>query len=165
MRTLGLALTAAVVLFGSVGAQDEPAGPQRRQVLQQVIARLLENGRVQAGLTDEQFERYREIARRSIASRNQIQGRERALWRALEGQMRPGIAADEDSAAALIDSLVAVPEQLVDLMQTEQQAYAEFLTPVQRAQLMLTHRRFENNVQQIMQRRVPNRPGQGNRSP
>jgi hypothetical protein len=164
MRTLCLALFAGVVLFGSVGAQNQPR-PQRRQLLQQVIERLLENGRVQAGLTDEQFGRYREIARRSIATRNEIQGRERALWRALEGQMRPGVAANEDSATALMDSLVAVPEQLVDLTQAEQREYAEFLNPVQRAQLMLTHRRFQNNIQQIMQRRLPNRPGQGNRVP
>ena len=164
MRTLCLALLAGVVLFGSVGAQNQP-GPQRRQLLQQVIERLLDNGRVQAGLTDEQFGRYREIARRSIANRNLIQSRERVLWRALEGQMRPGVAANEDSATALIDSLVVVPERLVDLMQLEQREYAEFLTPVQRAQLMLTHRRFQNNIQQILQRRLPNRPGQGSRLP
>ena len=164
MRTLCLALLAGVVLFGSVGAQNQP-GPQRRQLLQQVIERLLDNGRVQAGLTDEQFGRYREIARRSIANRNLIQSRERVLWRALEGQMRPGVAANEDSATALMDSLVVVPERLVDLMQLEQREYAEFLTPVQRAQLMLTHRRFQNNIQQILQRRLPNRPGQGSQLP
>ena len=160
MRTLCLALFAGVTLCGSVGAQNQP-GPQRRQLLQQVIERLLENGRVQAGLTDEQFGRYREIARRSIASRNAIQSRERTLWRALEGQMRPGVAADEDSVTALIDSLVVVPEQLVNVRQAEQREYAEFLTPVQMAQLMLTHRRFEANIQQILQRRIPNRAGQG----
>ena len=164
MRAFLLALVAGVVFAGPVGAQNQP-GPQRRQLLQQVIERLLENGRAQAGLTDEQFGRYREIARRSIARRNEIQGRERALWRALEGQMRPGVAADEDSATALIDSLVAVPGQLVDLMQAEQREYGEFLTPVQRAQLILIHRRFENNIQQILQRRPQNRPGQGNTLP
>ena len=69
--------------------------------------------------------------------------------------MRPGVAADEDSATALIDSLIAVPGQLVDLMQAEQREYGEFLTPVQRAQLMLIHRRFENNIQAV---RVDRRP-------
>jgi hypothetical protein len=164
MRAFLLALVVGVVFAGPVGAQNQP-GPQRRQLLQQVIERLLENGRVQAGLTDEQFGRYREIARRSIGMRNEIQGRERVLWRALEGQMRPGVAADEDSATALIDSLIAVPGQLVDLMQAEQREYGAFLTPVQRAQLMLIHRRFENNIQQILQRRRQNRPGQGNTLP
>lgn len=125
MRAFLLALVVGVVFAGPVGAQNQP-GPQRRQLLQQVIERLLENGRVQAGLTDEQFGRYREIARRSIGMRNEIQGRERVLWRELEGQMRPGVAADEDSATALIDSLIAVPGQLVDLMQAEQREYGAF---------------------------------------
>lgn len=164
MRTLCLTLFTGVLLVGSLGAQNQP-GPQRRQLLQQVIERLLENGRVQAALTDEQFERYQEIARRSIANRNEIQNLERGLWRALEGQMRPGVAADEDSATALIDSLIAVPGQRVRLMRAEQREYAEFLSPVQRAQLMLIHRRFENNIQQILQRRLQNRPGQNSRTP
>ena len=164
MRTLYLALFAVVVLLGSVNAQDQPVRP-RQQLQRDVIARLLQNARVQAGLTDEQFERYREIALRSIASRNEVQGRERALWQALEGQMRPGIAAEEDRVVALIDSLVAIPERHVELSRTEQEAYAEFLTPVQRAQLLLLHRRFQNNIRQIMQRRLPNRSGQGDRVP
>ena len=162
MRTLCLVLFAAVVSFGPVGAQDQTIR-QRRQLQQQVIERLFQNARMQAGLTDAQFERYREIARQSIASSNAIQARERELWMALEGQMRPGVAADEDSVEVLIDSLVAIPEQRIELARANQRAYSEFLTPVQRAQLMLTHRRFENNIQQIMQRRLPNRPGQGSR--
>lgn len=164
MRTLCLALLAAAAFFGSVDAQDQPVRP-RRQLQQQVIERLLQNARLQAGLTDEQFERYREIARRSMASRNEIQRRERGLWQALEGQMRPGVAANEDSVTALIDSLVTIPERHIELARAEQQAYAEFVTPVQRAQLLLIHRRFQNNIRRIMQRRTPNPPGQGDRLP
>jgi len=164
MRTLCLALIATAVFFGSVAAQD-PEGRQRRQLQQQVIERLMQNARVQAGLAEDQFERYREIARRSIASRNEIQRQERVLWLALEGQMRPGVAADADSVSALIDSLVAIPEQRIENARVDQEEYAEFLTPIQRAQLLLTHRRFEANIQQIMERRLPSRPGQDNRLP
>jgi hypothetical protein len=73
--------------------------------------------------------------------------------------MRPGVAADEDSVIALMDSLAAIPAQRLELAEAEQRQYAEFLTPVQRAQIMLVHRRFEENIQQIMLRRLPNRPG------
>jgi hypothetical protein len=79
--------------------------------------------------------------------------------------MRPGVAANEDSVITLIDSLVVLPEQRTRAVRAEQQEYAEFLSPVQRAQLLLTHRRFEANTQQIMQRRLPNRPEQGGRMP
>jgi len=160
MRTLTTALLAIVVLFGTAEAQDQTAA-QRRLLQRQVIERLLQNVRVQAGLTDDQFDRYQETARSSLTERNEIQRQERLLWRALEDQMRPGVAADEDSVSALIDMLIALPERRLELTRTEQREYAEFLTPVQRAQLVLIHRRFENNIQQIMQRRRPIRPGQG----
>ena len=164
MRTLLLVMFAAAVVIGTADAQDQTA-QQRRQLQQQVLERLLQNARAQTGMTDEEFERYREIATRSMASRNQIQMRERELWRGLEGQMRPGVAADEDSVESLIDSLIAVPGQRIELARGEQGEYSEFLTPVQRAQVVLIHRRFENNIRQIMQRRMQNRPGQGNRVP
>jgi hypothetical protein len=163
MRTVFVALIVAAVFFGSAEAQDQTA--RQNQLRQQVMQRLLQNVRAQTGMTDEHFERYREIARRSMASRNEIQRRERELWRGLEGQMRPGVAANEDRVVALIDSLIAVPAQQIQLARGEQEEYAEFLTPVQRAQLVLIHRRFQNNIQQIMQRRLPNRPGQGSREP
>jgi hypothetical protein len=160
MRTLSLVLLTMVVCFGGADAQD-PSVTQRRLLQRQVLERLLQNGRVQAGLDDQQFERYQEIARRSIAGRNEIQRQERELWRALEGQMRPGVAADEDSVTTLIDMVMAIPEQRLELARLEQEQYSQFLTPVQRAQLVLLHRRFETNIQQIMQRRRPSRPGQG----
>jgi hypothetical protein len=159
MRTLTTALLAIVVLMGSAEAQEQTAA-QRRVLQRQVIERLLQNVRVQAGLNDEQFDRYQEIARRSLTERSEIQRQERLLWRALEDQMRPGVAADADSVSVLIDMLTAIPERRVELVRTEQLQYAEFLTPVQRAQLLLIHRRFENNIQQIVQRRRPIRPGQ-----
>ena len=157
MRAFIVALSATLMVSGFADAQVQNAR-QRRQLLEQVVERLLENGRVQAGLNDEQFNRYSEIARRSFANRNEIQRHERVLWQALEGQMRPGVAADEDSVVVLMDFLLAAPERRMRAMQAEQGEYAEFLTPVQRAQLMLTHRRFEANIQQILRRRLPNRP-------
>lgn len=158
MRTLFIVLTAAVLGWGSVVAQDPPV-QQRRILQQQVVERLLQNVQAQTGMTEEQFDRYREIARRSIEARNEIRRRERELWRELEGEMRPGVAADEDQVLELIDALVAVGREKVELVESEQQEYAEFLTPVQRAQLLIVHRRFERNIQQIIQRRLENRPG------
>ncbi len=164
MRTICLVILVVALSFGLLHGQDQP-GRQRRQLQQQVMQRLLQNGRAQAALTDGQFDRYQEIARRGMARRNEVRRLEMESWRALEGQMRPGVAADEDSVTALIDSLILIPEHLIEVARVEQQEYSEFLTPVQRAQLLLTHRRFDNNIRQIMQRRNPNRPGQNNRTP
>ena len=75
---------------GSLAAQNPP----RQQLQQRVMERQMQNFRAQAGVTDEQFSRFQEIASRSTSARQQSQMRERELWRALEGQLRPGVAAD-----------------------------------------------------------------------
>ena len=121
MRVIVVTLVAAFLVGGSADARVQNAR-QRRQLQQQVVERLLENGRVQAGLNDEQFGRYREIARRSLANRNEMQRRERELWQALEGQMRPGVAADEDSVVALLDSLEVFPERRIRAVHAERKA-------------------------------------------
>ena len=159
MRKLCMALVMAAVWHGALSAQD-PMMRQRRQLQQQVFERLLQNGRIQAGLSDEQLARHREIVRRSFTGRDEVQAQERELWRALEDQMRPGVAADEDSVSRLIDTLIAFPARLVDQARAEQREYAEFLTPVQRAQLLLLQRRFQNAIEQIMHRRGPGMMGQ-----
>jgi hypothetical protein len=159
MRASMLAVLLMVTVTGASLAQ-EPGMRQRQRLQQQVMTRFMQNVRSQAGLTEEQFERLREIVTASYATRREIQQRERELWRALEGQMRPGVAADDDSVNTIIDGLIATQAELVQLAESDQQAYAEFLSPVQRAQLFLSLRRLQNSIQQVMQRRGQGPPGQ-----
>jgi hypothetical protein len=74
---------------------------------------------------------------------------ERDLWVALEGQMRPGVAADADSVDALIDGILAVQERRTAQARAEQEEYADFLSPVQRAQLTLSWRRFQMQIDRV----------------
>ncbi len=115
--------------------------------------------RTQAGLTPEQDRRFQEVFRRSLDQRRDIQQRERQRWVALEGQMRPGVAANADSVTKLLDGIIAQRAALVDQTQNEQREYAQFLTPVQRGQLALTWERFQQQVEQIMRRRMEMRQG------
>jgi hypothetical protein len=101
---------------------------------------------------------FRSTATNSNQQRREIQARERELWQALQAQMRPGVAADDDSLTTLMEGLIGLQQELLDLARTEQQDYAEFLTPVQRAQLLIATRRLQESIQQIMRRRQ----GQGN---
>jgi hypothetical protein len=151
MRIFVVAAAMAALTVTAVSAQQP--GRRQRQLQQQVVQRLMQNFRAQAGLTDQEYEQFREVITRSFTQRTEIQLRERSLWLALDGQMRPGVAADADSLTRIMDSLVDVQSELVELQRRDQQEYAEFLTPVQRAQLMLTTRRLQNNIQGIMQRR------------
>jgi hypothetical protein len=159
MRTLTLAALLVVSVAGVVEAQQGQAR-QRQMLQQQVMQRYMTSFRQQAGLSDEQFQQFRVTATNSTQRRREIQMRERELWQALEGQMRPGVAADADSLTVLMDGLIAVQQELLDLTRTEQQEYAGFLTPVQRAQLLIATRRLQNSIQQIMRRRLQNPVGQ-----
>jgi hypothetical protein len=76
--------------------------------------------------------------------------------------MRPGVAAAPDSVTWLLDGLLQLQADRVDLARREQAQLAEFLTPVQRAQLVLALTRLENQIEQITQQR---RDGMGLRRP
>jgi len=147
MRTLVLSTVAAMVLAGPLAAQNPP---MRRQVLQQqVIEQFLTNYQTQAALTDEQFARVRETTRRSFEARNALAERERETFQELEGQMRPGVAADEAKVTSLLDALVRIQAERVDQTRREQEEYAKFLTPVQRAQLTLAWQRLQMQMERV----------------
>lgn len=147
-----LTLLAAALVVAPLAAQQEPP---RRQILEQRITeQFYENYRRQAGLTPEQFTRFRTIAARSFQQRRERQQRERGLWMSLEGQMRPGVAANPDSVNKLLEGIVALRLAQVDQLKAEDKEYAAFLTPVQRAQLFLAVERFQQNIQDMIRRRM-----------
>ncbi len=153
--TLGLVLLASPLL-----AQQGPP-PGAETLRQQVMQRFLETYRNQAGLTPDQDRRFQEIFRRSLQQRRDLQMRERDLWRALEGQMRPGVAANPDSVTRLLDAVMAQRAALVEQTRSEQREYGQFLTPVQRGQLVLMLERLQQQVEGIVRRRMEmqGRPG------
>ena len=73
--------------------------------------------------------------------------RERQLWMALQAQMRPGVAADEDSLRTMMAALIEIQQEHVDEAREEMATAAEFLTPVQQAQLMLAVRRLQSQIE------------------
>lgn len=152
-------------MLGLVAAPALAQGPGMppEQLRQQIMQRFTANYRQAAGLTDEQFERFRTVTEHTFQERAESQRRERELWQALEGQMRPGIAADPDSLNALMGTLFDVQAEHVERSRAAQAEYAAFLTPVQQAQLMLAMRRFmfqiEGVRQRMMQQQQGRRPG------
>jgi hypothetical protein len=159
MRTVLTMLLLGPVLASTLPAQQP--GRQRQQLQQRVMQRYMQNFRSQAGLTDEQFQRFREVSQESFAAREGIRQQERALWMALEDQLRPGVAAAEDSVTRLLEGLLGVQAAQLERTRQEQARYAEFLTPVQRSQLMLMSRRLQQNIEGIIRRRGQQRvPGQ-----
>ncbi len=91
--------------------------------------------------------------RRSFEERREIQRAEREAWRALEGQMRPGVAADPDSLEALIGAIVDARARSIERLRAELDEFATFLNPVQRAQLLISMERLQRNAKEIIRRR------------
>ncbi len=158
MRSIGLVISAVLVVTAPLVAQDPQV--RRERLRQQVVLRFVRNFRAQAGLTDEQFQRFQEVLRGSFEAHAQLQRRERTLWMALEGEMRPGVAADRDSVVALLDALTELAVERAERLVTDQQTLAEFLNPVQRAQFTLFWRRLQQQIERLRRDELPGRqPG------
>jgi hypothetical protein len=160
LRVLGLLLlTASPVLAQQGPPGGGLGGPGAEALRQAVMQRFLQNYRTQAGLTPDQDRRFQEVFRRSVEQRRELQQRQQELWRALEGQMRPGIAANPDSVTKLLEAVVAQQAAMVEQTRSEQRDYAQFLNPVQRGQLVLMMERLQQQVQDVIRRRMEMRQG------
>lgn len=154
MRAFALLLAVSVAPRLTLAQQRQDPEPLRAQVIQ----RFMENYRRQAGLTDEQYARLQGSVRSHWADRRQLQQREQRTLLALQNQLRPGIAASEDEVTRLLDSLVSIQGERAERLRAEQLELAAYLSPVQRAQLVLAFARLERQIEQLMQRRMENRP-------
>jgi hypothetical protein len=130
------------------------------------MQRYMLNYKQQAGLSEDQFQKFTEMTGRTFSKRTELREQERTLWQALEEQMRPGVAADTDSLTLLMDEIVEVQAQIAEEERENQKELEKFLTPVQRAQLMLSQRRLQLNIEEIMRQRQQERQqgGGGNRN-
>jgi hypothetical protein len=165
--TLGLLVLMVSPLLAQQGPPrgGGPGGPGAEALRQQVMMRFLQAYRGQAGLTPDQDRRFMEVFRRSAEQRRALQQQQQQLWQALEGQMRPGIAANPDSVTRLLDAIVAQQAAVVEQTRTEQRDYAQFLTPVQRGQLVLMTERLQQQVQDLVRRRMEMRQQGGRMMP
>ncbi len=152
-----------ILVAGPLTAQDQ--GPLARESLRrQVLERFMQNFMQQAGLADEERAQFQQMSQRHFRERAQQDQHRRQLVRALDEQMRPGVAANPDSVSALLESLVVLGEEMAAAVRAQQEEYATFLTPVQRGLFMIHYERFQRQVQSVQRRQIPrrgNRPGGG----
>ena len=151
--TTRVALLVFVVLTGTVApllpAQDTPprAAMLRRELEQRFAAQMRE----QLQLTGEQETKVRGIMSGFAERRRAFEGEERAMRQALNGQLRPGIAANADSVGKLVDGISAARVSYAKLIQDEMRELATVLDPVQRGQLFLMRDRLLQRVQEMRQ--------------
>lgn len=175
--TLGLVVAGAVA--GAAGAQNPPQaqpqaqpqdsmmpfqggmggrrgalrGQRAEQLRMQIEQRFGQRVQMELGLTDQQMDRLRASQRNSRDRHQALQDREQDLRRAVGEQLKPGVAANPDSLSRLLD---AIAQNHVSRAQEEQQELrelAQFLTPVQRARLLMMRQALMQRVQAIREGR------------
>lgn len=138
--------------------QDTLNDPVRAERLrQQVEQRFGERVREQLGLTDDQATKVRAALGQLAVRRRGMERQERALRQALAFQLRPGVAADADSVAKLVDALTNHRIAYAQTFRDEMRDLSAILNPVQRGQYLMMRDRLMQRVQELQQGR--NDPG------
>jgi hypothetical protein len=146
---VGLVTGAPVWAQGVPPAGDDPAQAQRLR--QRIENRFATRVQEQLGLNDEQLGKLRATSRTYGGRRRDLEARERLLRSALAEQMRPGVAANQDSVSKLTDALVGLRSSYAKTFEDENSELATYLTPVQRSQLLAMRERFMRRLQEIRQ--------------
>jgi hypothetical protein len=156
MRFIGVL---ALVLLGGAPlarARDTlPPDPLLAERLRlQIEQRFGERLKEELGLSDDQASRLR-LALASVAVRRRGMERdERRLRQALAAQLRPGVAANSDSVAKLVDALTNHRVAFAQTFRDEMRELSAILNPVQRGQYLLLRDRLMQRAQELQQARL-----------
>jgi hypothetical protein len=101
------------------------------------------------GLTDQQMERLRTATRGNEDRHRDFNRREADLLRGVMEQLRPGVAANQDSLGRTLDALAGIRVQRAQSDQQELRELGQFLNPVQRARLLMMRRQLMDRIDQI----------------
>jgi Spy/CpxP family protein refolding chaperone len=166
IRALPLLLAASLAtapLVAAPLAAQEPAaddGAQAATLRQRIEDRLAARVQEELGLTDDQVKKLRVTTAEYAERRREMQQREQELRRALAGQLRPGVAANQDSVSRLTSDLVDAKIALAETYRDELKALT-YLTPVQRAQFFALRERLLQRMQEIREQRQADGVGGG----
>jgi protein CpxP len=112
-------------------------------------------------LTDAQAQQLQEAEGRSELRRRDLLQRETRLRRDLRQQLSPGVAANQQRVASLLDQIMAVHRERVAITEQEQRDLARFLTPVQRAKYLGLQGELRSRIEGMHQRGAVRRPQRG----
>jgi hypothetical protein len=141
----GLLLAAA----GPLAAQEEndshPSAPELRGRIER---RFAERVKQELGLSDEQSARLKSVAMEHGRRRKELRHRERDLREALERQTGDGVTANSDSVARMTRELLELRVRYAESWR-EEMSQLTFLTPVQRARLLVLRERLLQRVHEM----------------
>ncbi len=154
MTRRSLPALAALLLFALPAAGQDPLEEGRSAQLRQLIEeRFASRVQEELGLTDAETERMRATSGDYFRKRRDLEAQERRLKGALAGQLRPGVAANQDSVAKLLDQLLNLRVAYVQSFREEMNEMSAYLSPVQRAQFFILRDRLMQRIEQIRDER------------
>lgn len=152
MRRLPYSLLLLALAAGPLLAQEPDTQPRGARLRERIEHRFAERIKAELELTDEQAARLKEVAKENGSRRRDLRRRERALSTALDEQLRAGPAADQDSVARLTRELLDLRVEYAESWR-EEMGKLSFLTPVQRARLMVMRDRLLHRVHEMREGR------------
>ena len=135
-------------------AQDSTLAPRTgsAEMRQRIEARFTERVKTDLGLTEEQTAKLRQVADDWFDKRRAMEAEERDLRQALQGQLRPGVAANSDSVTRIVNHLLDLKVKYAESYREENKQLG-FLTPVQRAQYYSLRERLLDALRHAKQMR------------
>jgi periplasmic protein CpxP/Spy len=138
-----------VPLHSAVAQGADTTEPRRADSLRQRIEERFAS-RVQAelGLTNDQTAKLKATNQSYSGRRRELRDRAMRVREALAKQLQPGVAANQDSVAKLTDAMIDLKLSSAQLTRDEMKDVSKYLTPVQRARLLVMRERFMERVKE-----------------
>jgi len=150
MRDLAFCVLLLAAAAGPLAAQGgRDTLPRSRELRDRIEHRFAEQVKEELALTDEQAARLKTIATQYGGRRRELRHRERELRGGLDAQIASGAAADQDSVARLTRELLDLRVEYAECWREEMGKLAPFLTPVQRARLLVMRERLIQRVHEM----------------
>jgi hypothetical protein len=147
-------MVALCVAATSAWAQERaPARPRVEELRRRFQERLASRVQEELALSDAQMTRLRATVHEYGGRRRQMEAEQRRLRQGLVAQLRPGVAADRDSVARMLEGLTNLRVRYAETYRAEQREMAEYLDPVQRARLTGLRDRLLQRVEEFRERR------------
>jgi hypothetical protein len=159
-RTWFLVVLAVLLAVGGAPAtgaaqRAAPDNARRAELEQQIRQRMARMLKERVGLDDAQFEKTVAVNRRFDERRRALVEQERDVRIGMRQEVMLEAQANQERVAQLLDQAIQVQRLRLQLMEDEQRALAEFLTPVQRAKYMAVQEQIHRALEEMR------RPGAG----
>ena len=137
------------VAASPLAAQARDTLARSQELRDRIEKQFAERVKQELALSDEQATRLKTIATEYGGRRRELRQRERDLRAALDAQIRDGTTSDQDSVARLTRELLDLRVEYAECWREEMGKLSPFLTPVQRARLLVMRERLIQRVHEM----------------